>query len=82
MSRKKKRQVSKGTGKQYASSKPEPQAVPIRRVPPPLSYSEKMLRKRISLFGLSKRFTDDFETAFELYMGPGSIQQQSDQICF
>jgi hypothetical protein len=50
MSRKKKRQVSKGTGKRYTSSKPKPQAVPIRRTPPLPSNAEKMLRKRISAF--------------------------------
>jgi hypothetical protein len=37
------------------------------------------LRKHISHFGLSERFHDDFEKAFEQYMGPGSIQTQGDQ---
>jgi hypothetical protein len=79
MSPKKKRQVSKGTGKRYASNKPKPQAPPVRRIPPPPSHAEKVLRKRISEFGLSERFKDDFEQAFEQYMGPGAIQKRGGQ---
>ncbi len=73
MSPKKKRQVPQGTGKRYLSNRPKPQAAPLRRTPPPPSYVEKTLRKRIGQFGLSERFRDDFEQAFEQYMGPGAI---------
>jgi hypothetical protein len=79
MSPKKKRLVSKGTGKRYTSSKPKMKTATIRRIPPPTSYAEKKLRARISRFGLSKRFSEDFEKAFELYLGPGAIQKQGDQ---
>jgi hypothetical protein len=79
MSPKKKRQISKGTRKRYASNKPKPQAAPIRRIPPPPSYAEKALRKRISQFGLSTRFKDEFEQAFEQYMGSEAIQKQGDR---
>lgn len=79
MSPKKKRKVSKETGRRYVSSKPKPQTVPVRRAPPPPSYAEKKLRAHISRFGLSKRFSDDFEKAFELYLGPGAVQQHGDQ---
>ena len=79
MSPKKKRPVSKETGKRYAPKKPKPQATPVRRIPSPPSYAEKALRKRISEFGLSERFKDDFEQAFEQYMGPGAIQKRGDQ---
>ncbi|OGO27602.1 MAG: hypothetical protein A2Z16_11705 [Chloroflexi bacterium RBG_16_54_18] len=79
MSRKKKNQVSKGTGKRYTSSKPKPQTTPVRRTAPPASYAEKTLRKRISQFGLSQRFEDDFERAFEQYMGPEAIRRQGDR---
>jgi hypothetical protein len=76
---KKKRQVSKGTGKRYESDKPKPQAIPIRTAPPPASYAEKALRNSISSFGLSKRFREDLERAIEQYMGPGAIQKQGDK---
>lgn len=79
MSPKEKRKVSQGSGKRYTSNKPKPQAEPVRRTPLPPSYAEKTLRKRISQFGLNKRFKDDFERAFEQYMGPGSIQRHGDQ---
>jgi hypothetical protein len=79
MSPKKKRRGSKEAGKRYASNKPKPQATPVRRIPPPPSHAEKALRKRISEFGLSERFKDDFEQAFEQYMGPGAIQKRGDQ---
>lgn len=68
MSPKKKRQLSQGTGKRYVSIRPKPQTNPVRHTPPPPSYAEKSLRKRISHFGLSERFRDDFEKAFEQYM--------------
>ncbi|HEY5571755.1 MAG TPA: hypothetical protein VIK64_01970, partial [Anaerolineales bacterium] len=76
VSRKKKRKVSKGTGKRYTSNKPKPQAKRVLRTPPPPSYAEESLRNRISRFGLSKRFMDDFEIAFEQYMGPEAIRKQ------
>jgi hypothetical protein len=80
MSQKKKRQVSKGTGKRFTSNKPHPQiTTPVRVLPPPPSYAETALRKRISQFGLSERFRDDFELAIEQYMGPGIIQKQGDK---
>jgi hypothetical protein len=76
VSRKKKRKVSKGTGKRYTSNKPKPQAKRVLRTPPPPSYAEESLRNRISRFGLSKRFMDDFEIAFEQYMGPEAIRKE------
>jgi hypothetical protein len=79
MSPKKKRQLTQGTGRRYVSTRPKLQVAPVRRTPPPPSYAEKSLRKHISRFGLSERFHDDFEKAFELYMGPGSIQKQGDR---
>ena len=79
MSRKKKRQVSKGSGKRYTSNKPKPPTAPVRRTPPPASYDEKALRNRISQFALSERFGEHFEKAFEQYMGPESIQRQGDK---
>jgi hypothetical protein len=78
MSRKKKRQASKGTGKKYTSTRPKPKTAPVR-LPPPPSYAEKALRNRISQFGLSKQFMDDFEIAFEQYMGPDAIRKQGDR---
>jgi hypothetical protein len=79
MSPKKKRQVSKGTGKRYTSIKAKPETAPVRRTPPSPSYTEKTLRNRISRFGLSERFKDDFEQAFEQYLGPGAIQKHGGQ---
>ena len=79
MSQKKKRQVSKGTGKRFTSSRPHLQITPVRVSPPPPSHAETALRKRISQFGLSERFRDDFELAIEQYMGPGIIQKQGDK---
>ncbi|MGE5222045.1 MAG: hypothetical protein ACM3PY_06390 [Omnitrophica WOR_2 bacterium] len=79
MSAKKKRQVSKGINKRYTSSKPKLEATPIRRTPPPPSYTEKSLRNRISRFSLSERFKDEFENAFEQYIGSEAIQKQGDQ---
>jgi hypothetical protein len=75
MSRKKKRQVSKGTGKRYTSDKPRPQAVPlVHTAPPPPSSAEKSLRSHISSFGLSKRFFEQMQQAYTQYMGPDAIQ--------
>jgi len=80
MSQKKKRQVSKGTGKRFTSNKPHPQiTTPVRVSPPPPSHAETALRKRISQFGLSERFRDDFELAIEQYIGPGIVQKQGDK---
>ncbi len=76
LSSKKRRQVPRGTGKRFVSDKSKSQDASIRRTPPAASYAEQSLRKRISHFGLSDRFREDFERAFEQYMGPGSIQEQ------
>ncbi len=75
MSPKKKRKVSKGTGKRYTSEKPRPQAQPlVRTVPPPPSSAEKSLRNHISAFGMGKRFFEQMEQAYIQYMGPDAIQ--------
>lgn len=79
MTPKKKRHVTRRTGKRYCSDRPEPQAIPIRTAPPPPSYAEKALRSSISRFGLGQRFHDDFERAFEQYMGPGAIRKHGDK---
>ncbi len=76
MSPKKKRKVSKGTGKRYASEKLRPQAVTsVRTVPPPPSSAEKSLRNHISAFGMGKRFFEQMEQAYTQYMGPDAIQE-------
>ncbi len=76
MSPKKKRNVSKGTGKRYTSEKPKPQVIPpVRTVPPPPSSAEKSLRNKISAFGMSKRFFEQMEQAYTYYMGPDAIQE-------
>jgi hypothetical protein len=80
MSPKQKRHISKGTGKRYTSDRPAPQAVvPVRNAPPPASSAERALRNSISRFGLSHRFHEDFERAFEQYMGSGTVQKQGDK---
>lgn len=79
MSPKKKRKLSKGTGQRYTTKEPKPRSAPVRRTPPPASYAEQALRKRISRFGLSQRFQHDFEQALEQYLGPGVIQMHGDQ---
>jgi len=76
MSSKKKRKVSKGTGRRYTSEKPRPQvAPPVRTVPPPSSSAEKSLRNRISSFGMGKRFFEQMEQAYTHYMGPDAIRE-------
>ncbi len=73
---KKKRNISKGTGKRDLSKKPRLETTPVRRAQLPRSYTETALRKRISQFGLSKRFGEDFDRALKQYIGPEAVQRR------
>lgn len=79
MSKKKKRNISKGSGKRDESKQPRRKITPVRRAPPPRSYTETALRKRISQFGLSQRFREDFDRALEQYLGPEVVQRRGAQ---
>ncbi len=68
MSPKKHRQVSKGTGTRFSSTKPRPEPTPLRRTsPPPPSRGEVNLRKRIQDFAYQDRFKKEFDCAIRLY---------------
>jgi hypothetical protein len=76
MSPKKHRQVPKGTGRRYISTKPRPEQAPYRRTSaPPPSKAESSLRKRIQNYAFQERFKPDFKLAmgayFELKNEPG-----------
>lgn len=75
MSRKRRRKVSKSSGRRYTSAQPKPRVEAAQRVRPPKpTYAETKLRDRIQNFAYkSDRFKADMERALERY-----FEQKSD----